>query len=253
MSGAIIQGRPIPRPEREGASLIDPRSGHASGAQTAQTEPVKPTWRGVLHQIAFFVAIPAGVTLVFFAERPSARIATIVYALSLVGVYGTSAAYHRLARSEGARRWLKRLDHSMIFVLIAGTVTPVAVLGLHTPWSLVLMIVVWGGASAGVAMKMLRIDRFKVLTGTLYIGLGWAAVPLVPQLLRGLHLRSLLLVAIGGLLYTGGAIVLLRKRPDPVPATFGYHEIWHSMVIAGSTCHYIAILLLVLASRSVIR
>ncbi len=224
-----------------------------SVAPETQGEPPQPTWRGVLHQIAFFVAIPAGVTLVYVAERASARIATIVYALSLVGVYGTSAAYHRLARSEGARRWLKRLDHSMIFVLIAGTVTPVAVLGLRAPWSLVLMIVVWGGAGAGVAMKMLRIDRFKVLTGALYIVLGWAAVLLAPQLIRGLNTRSLVLVAIGGLLYTGGAIVLLRRRPDPVPATFGYHEIWHSMVIAGSTCHYIAILLLVLASRTVIR
>src|ERR1041385_2609831 len=102
MPGAVIQGRPIPRPGREGAALIDPRSDQSSGAQAARTEPVKPTWRGVLHQVAFFVAIPAGVTLVFVAERASARIATIVYALSLVGVYGTSAAYHRLARSERA-------------------------------------------------------------------------------------------------------------------------------------------------------
>ncbi len=207
----------------------------------------------MLHQIAFFVAIPAGVTLAFVAQRSSARIAAIVYAVSLVGVYGTSAAYHRLARSERTRRWLKRLDHSMIFVLIAGTVTPVAVLGLHAPWSLVLMIAVWGGAGAGVAMKMLQIDRFQVLSGALYIVLGWAAVLLAPQLIRGLNIRSLLLVGIGGLLYTGGAIVLLRRRPDPIPATFGYHEIWHSLVIAGSACHYVAILLLVLASPAVIR
>jgi hemolysin III len=212
-------------------------------------EPITPTWRGVLHQVAFFVAIPAGVTLASVAQGTSARVASIVYALSLVGVYGTSAAYHRLARSERSRRWLKRLDHSMIFVLIAGTVTPVALLGLRPPWSLVLMIVVWGGAGAGVAMKMLQIDRFRVLTGALYIVLGWSAVLLAPQLMRGLSPGSLFLVGIGGLLYTGGAIILLRRKPDPAPATFGYHEIWHSMVIAASTCHYIAVLLIVLTAR----
>ena len=235
----------------------EPSSDHQAegGADTASGEgmaPVKPTWRGVLHQGAFFVAIPAGLTLVVLAHGISARIAGGVYALCLIGMYGTSATYHRLARSERSRRILKRLDHSMIFLLIAGTVTPVALLGLHAPWSTVLLIVVWGGAAAGVALKMFRIDRFRALTSALYIVLGWAAVLMGPQLVHGLNTASLTLVLVGGLLYTTGAIVLLRRRPDPRPATFGYHEVWHSLVVSASACHYAAVLLIVLLARPAI-
>jgi hemolysin III len=144
---------------------------------------------------------------------------------------------------------MKRLDHSMIFVLIAGTVTPVAVLVVGPPWSIVLLVVVWGGAALGIALKMFVIDGFRVLTGTLYIVLGWVAVLTLPQLVRNLSVASLVLVLAGGVLYTVGAVVLLRRRPDPAPATFGYHEVWHSMVVAGSACHYVAVLLIVLAFR----
>jgi hemolysin III len=221
-------------------------SGSASASDVLSTNP---TWRGLLHQGAFFVAIPAGLTLVVLAQGTPARIAGIVYALSLVGMYGTSATYHRLARSERSRRLLKRLDHSMIFVLIAGTATPVALLGLHAPWSTFLLAVVWGGAAAGIALKMFQIDRFRVLTGALYVALGWAAILAGPQLIHGLNTASLTLVLVGGLLYTTGAIVLLRRRPDPVPARFGYHEVWHSMVVSASACHYVAVLLLVLLAR----
>jgi len=212
------------------------------------SQPV-PTWRGRLHQIAFFVAIPAGVALIALAKGTSAHVVAAVYALSLVGLYGTSAAYHRLARSPGARRWMRRLDHSMIFVLIAGTVTPVAALVLAPPWSIVLLVVVWGGAALGIALKMFVIDGFRVVTGTLYIVLGWVVVLTLPQLVRGLSVASLVLVVTGGILYTAGAVVLLRRRPDPSPTTFGYHEVWHSMVVAGSACHYVAVLLIVLTLR----
>ncbi|HXY72744.1 MAG TPA: hemolysin III family protein [Actinomycetota bacterium] len=215
---------------------------------SSPSQPV-PTWRGRLHQIAFFVAIPAGIALVAVARGTSARVAAAVYATSLVGLYGTSATYHRLARSPRARLWMKRLDHSMIFVLIAGTVTPVAVLVVGPPWSIVLLAVVWGGAALGIALKMFVIDGFRVLTGTLYIVLGWVAVLTLPQLVRGLSVASLVLVVAGGILYTVGAVVLLRRRPDPAPRTFGYHEVWHSMVVAGSACHYVAVLLIVLAFR----
>jgi len=211
-------------------------------------EPV-PTWRGRMHQVAFFVAIPAGIALIAIARGTSAHVAATVYALSLVGLYGTSATYHRVARSPRARLWMKRADHSMIFVLIAGTVTPVAALVLSPPWSVVLLVVVWGGAALGISLKMFSIDGFRVLTGTLYIVLGWVAVLMLPQLVRGLSVASLVLVVAGGVLYTVGAIVLLRRRPDPSPSTFGYHEVWHSMVVAGSTCHYVAVLLILLALR----
>jgi hemolysin III len=141
----------------------------------------------------------------------------------------------------------------MIYILIAGTTTPLSLLALKPPWSFVLLAFVWGGAAAGITLKMIRIDGFAVTTGILYIALGWAAVVFAPQLLRHMSSVSLGLVLLGGLMYTGGAIVFLRKRPDPRPATFGYHEIWHSFVVAGSACHYIAVLLLILPARSGLR
>jgi hemolysin III len=210
---------------------------------------VNPSWRGRLHQIAFFVAIPAGITLVAMARGSSAKVAASIYAASLVGMYGTSAAYHRLARSERSRRLLKRVDHSMIYLLIAGTVTPVSLLALQPPWSIVLLVTVWAGTGVGIALKLIRVDGFGVLTSALYIALGWAVVAVAPQLIRGLSVVSLSLVVAGGLLYTGGAIVLLRRRPDPVPAKFGYHEVWHSMVVAASACHYAAVIVLLLPAR----
>ena len=222
----------------------------ASAAAAQEGRPATPAWRGLIHQAAFFVAIPAGVTMIAVARGTSARVAAIVYAISLVGMYGVSAAYHRLVRSETRRRWLKRIDHSMIYVLIAGTTTPVALLGLRPPWSPILLVVVWGGASVGIAMKLLRIERFRAVSAALYIVVGWAAILFAPQLIRGLNLGSLILVLAGGVLYTCGAIVLLRNRPNPSPATFGYHEVWHAMVVAASACHYVAVLLLVLPART---
>jgi hemolysin III len=203
----------------------------------------KPRFRGRLHQGAAFVAIPAGIVLVALARNATARVAAITYAVSLVGLYGVSAAYHRIRWSTRGHQWIKRADHSMIFVLIAGTLTPIALFGLDKPWSIVLLATVWVGAAAGIALKLTRVDGFRVTTGTLYIVLGWAVVLLTPQLVRGLSAAALSLVVAGGLLYTAGAIVLLRNAPDPVPNVFGYHEIWHSAVIAGSACHYIAVLL----------
>jgi hemolysin III len=226
--------------------------GHLHGPGTAGLEAAAPSWRGRLHQAAFFAAIPAGITLVSLARGTSARLAVTIYAFSLVGLYGTSAAYHRLAPSPRLRRWLKRLDHSMIFMLIAGTATPIGLLVLDRPWSIVLMSVVWGGAGAGIVLKMARIDGFKVLTCMLYIGLGWAAVLVSPQLVRRLSPASLVLIVAGGILYTVGSIVLLRRKPNPVPATFGYHEVWHAMVIVASACHYSAVLLVVLPVRAAI-
>ena len=224
----------------------------AASTNGSEIEPVKPTWRGRLHQAAFFLAIPAGIALIAVARGTSARVAASIYACSLVGLFGASAAYHRLARSPRSRRWLKRADHAMIFVLIAGTATPLAVLALEPPWSVLLLVAVWGGATAGIALKMVRVDGFRALTGTLYIALGWTALLVLPQLLHTLSVAILLLVAVGGLLYTTGAVVLLRNKPNPAPATFGYHEVWHSMVVAASACHYVAVILLVIAARSVI-
>jgi hemolysin III len=212
----------------------------------------KPRFRGRLHEVAFFLAVPAGVILIALANSFTARVAAAVYAGSLVGLYGASAAYHCHGWTPGARRRMKRLDHSMIFVLIAGTYTPLALLVLHPPWSTVLLIVVWGGAAAGIALKMVNIDGFRALSGTLYIALGWIVILQVPQLVHGLSNVALPLIMLGGLMYTLGAIVLHGHKPDPAPATFGYQEVWHAMVIAGSVCHYSAIMLVLLSVRGTI-
>ncbi len=173
-----------------------------------------------------------------------------MFAGSLAGLFGVSGAYHHRRLSPRFHAAMKRADHSMIYILIAGTATPVSLLALPAPWEFVLLGIVWGGAAVGISLKMIRIDGFAIATGALYIVLGWAAVVFAPQLLRHMSAVALGLVVLGGLLYTGGAVVLLRKRPDPKPSTFGYHEIWHSFVVLASVCHYVAVLLLVLPART---
>ena len=207
----------------------------------------KPRWRGILHEIAFFLSIPQGVALVLLGAGWVSRIATGVYALSLSGLYGVSASYHRLKWSPRALVRMQRLDHSMIFFLIAGTYTAVCLLVLHHVWAYVVLALVWVGALTGIAMKIWGMERTRKITGAMYIVLGWLAVLIAPQLVTRVSMPVLTLIALGGVLYTVGAIVLLRRRPDPSPLVFGYHEIWHVMVVAAGACHYAAITLLVLA------
>lgn len=215
------------------------------GNGTAGPSVLKPRFRGRLHQGAFFVAVPAGIALVVFAGRWTVRFAAAVYALSLVGLFASSAAYHRLKWSPKALVRMRRLDHSMIFLLIAGTYTPFSLLALHGAYRIVILALVWAGAIAGIVVKLVSMERLSALGGTLYIVLGWLIILALPQLARSLSLLALSLTVAGGLLYTAGAIVLLRRRPDPNPAIFGYHEVWHSMVVAAGACHYAAIALLV--------
>jgi hemolysin III len=210
-------------------------------------EELIPRFRGKLHEIGFFVAVPAGVVLILVARGLSARIGALVFALSLVGVFGTSAAYHRLPWSPRGKQWMKRMDHSMIFVLIAGTYTPCVLLVFHGAWKPTGLAMVWGVAAVGIFFKMYRIDRFKALGGTLYITLGWLAVIGLPQIFRQMQPAAIALMFAGGLLYTGGAIVLLRNRPNPNPRVFGYHEVWHSFTLGASACHFAMVLLLVLS------
>lgn len=207
----------------------------------------KPRFRGRLHQIAFFLAVPQGIALVATAAGWLARLAAATYALSLAGLLGVSALYHRLEWTPKALSRMRRLDHSMIFVLIAGTYTPVSLLVLRGPWAIALLGVVWAGAVTGVLLKQLGLERTRKITGTMYIVLGWAAVIAAPWLVTRMSAAVLSLIVAGGLLYTLGAIVFARKRPDPSPAVFGYHEVWHVAVVAASLCHYVAILLLVLS------
>jgi hemolysin III len=201
---------------------------------------VRPRLRGHLHQWALFLALPAGLRLVN-ATQGTTRVAMIIYASSLVGLFGVSAAYHRLQWSPRALRRMRSLDHSMIFLLIAGTYTAFGALALHGLWRILVLGIVWTGAVVGIVLKLIDIDGFSRVGGTLYIALGWIGVAALPQILSGSEALPLVLTLAGGLMYTAGAVVLLRRRPDPKPLVFGYHEIWHSLVIAASTCHYAAI------------
>ena len=207
----------------------------------------KPRLRGRLHQIAFFASIPGGVAIISVAASAASRIGATVYAVSLSGMYGASALYHRLKWSPPALVRMKRLDHSMIFVLIAGSYTPIALLVLHGAWATTILALAWAGAVAGITIKLLSIDRLRAVGGAMYIVLGWLVIAALPQIVHGLSHTGLALLFAGGVLYTSGAAVLWRRWPDPNPKWFGYHEVWHSMVVAGSVCHYVAVLLLLRA------
>ena len=208
-----------------------------------------PRLRGRIHQAAFFVSIPAGVTLVALAGSTRERLAAAIFSLSLSGVFAASAAYHVGAWGHAAYLRMRRLDHSMIFVLIAGSYTPFCLLVLKGGWSTAILSIAWGGAAFGVAVKVLGLDGRRWVSGVLYITLGWVMVVALPTLVRDVSPVTTALVVGGGVLYTAGAIVLMRHRPDPLPATYGYHEVWHTMGVAAGVCHYAAIALVILAVR----
>ena len=175
-----------------------------------------------------------------------------LYVLGLAGLLGTSALYHRVTwRRPNARRWMRRLDHSMIFVLIAGTYTPIALLVLSQPLGSVVLVVIWSGAVGGIVLSLLWPDAPRPVSAAIYISLGWVAIIAMPQLFDRLGALGIALIAAGGLLYSVGAIVYARKRPDPVPTVFGYHEIFHVLVVAAAALHFavIAFLVLPLAGR----
>ena len=211
--------------------------------------PPKPLLRGWIHEIAFFLAVPTGIILVLSAHTAKSRFAAAIFASSLVGMYGISAAYHRGSWDPRRKRALKRIDHSMIFVLIASTYTPFALLVLHGTLAVVLLLVVWAGALTGVALKVAKVDGLAALSGTLYVVLGWLVVALTPQLLRDLSTTEVILTATGGISYTLGAIVLARHRPNPSPRVFGYHEVWHVFTVIGGACHYAVVMLLLHGMR----
>ena len=203
---------------------------------------VKPRLRGVSHQWAFFVAIVAGAALVVAAPSGRATLAATIYAVSVVAMFGASALYHRIDwKSVGARRWMRRLDHSMIYVLIAGTYTPFALLVLEGGMARAILITVWSGAALGIGLKMLWPDTPKWLSAAVYVALGWVAVAAFPDLAGEIGVVGMALIAGGGVLYTAGAVVYALKRPDPAPAVFGYHEIFHVLVIGAALLQYVAV------------
>ena len=206
----------------------------------------RPRLRGVLHQWAFFVSVVLGVVLVTFAPPGEARAATLVYAVAVCGLFGVSALYHRVTWRPRARRWMRRLDHSMIFVLIAGTYTPFGMLVLEGQLAVVVLAIVWGGAIAGVLLNLAWADAPKWLTALTYIALGWVAVLAMPELGSRLGLGALALLIGGGTAYTAGAVIYACQRPNPAPTVFGYHEIFHALVILAAAAHFAAVAFFVL-------
>jgi len=203
---------------------------------------IKPRLRGVSHQYGFFIAALAGIALTISVPA-SARIPVGIYAVSLMLMLGASSLYHRGPWNEAQKRWFRRLDHSMIFVLIAGTYTPFAALVIDDPLGDIILGVVWGGALAGILVTLFWIDAPNWLTALIYVVLGWISIVMLPALYDQLGVMPLVLLGAGGVLYTMGAVVYARQKPDPVPHVFGYHEVFHAFVIAAATVQFVAVAL----------
>ena len=201
--------------------------------------------RGVIHLWSFFVSVVAGATLIVMAATTVsavAALATSVYTTTVLGLFGVSALYHRRWWvSETARTWMKRLDHSMIFLFIAGTYTPFCLLAMSQPTGYIILGIVWGGAILGVGLKLLWPHAPRWLGTPIYIALGWVAVFVLPELLHNAGVAALVLLLAGGLFYTIGAIFYATKWPNPWPKTFGHHEFFHAATVLAALCHYIAI------------
>jgi hemolysin III len=198
---------------------------------------LRPSWRGRIHSWSFLASLPSGLALVLWSRGGSARVGAVVFALALAGVFGTSAAYHR-ARSGISARLLRRADHAMIYLLIAGTYTPVCLAALPRSVGVPLLGFIWTTAVLGAGAKLVGGPRLMRGASTLYLAMGWAAVAALPALVRHLQRPELALLVAGGVLYTVGAVVLYRRRPDPRPVVFGYHEVFHAFTVAAGAAHF---------------
>ena len=215
-------------------------------ASTVAPTPVKPRLRGVLHEWGFYVTIPLGIALGLVEETTRGRIAASVFAATVVSMFGASALYHRVTWSAAARLWLRRLDYAGIFGLIAGTYTPFGLFVLHGAWRMSVLAIVWSGALAAIALKFVWVAAPKWLGALIGLVLGWIGIVTFPQILARTGLLASLLVLVGGLCYTLGAIVYATRRPDPHPDLFGYHELFHALVLAAVAFQYAAVAFFVL-------
>ncbi len=214
----------------------------AKAAAVGLQEKVKPKLRGVVHGYSFPVSLLAGGLLVYFASGGRERLALAIYAVSLSALLGTSALYHRVNwRRPATRMWMRRLDHSMIFLLIAGTVTPFALLVVPGSLGTALLIAVWVGALAGICVELIWTGSPKWASVAVYLGVGWIGALAFPSIVSNAGIGAGALIAVGGILYTVGAVVYARQRPDPRPTVFGYHEIFHVLVVAAAIVHFSAV------------
>lgn len=208
---------------------------------TELTAALKPRLRGVLHETGFAVSLITGTALVCLAEGARARTAAVVYAVSVALLFGTSAAYHRGPWTGRSREVMKRLDHSMIFILIAGTYTPFALLLLEGATRWLVFGLVWGGALLGVVLRNAVRRPARWLFVVLYLALGWVALGVLPQLQEAGGWAVVVLLLVGGLFYSLGAIVYALRRPDPFPTWFGFHEVFHAFTLLAFVTHYVAV------------
>ena len=199
----------------------------------------RPVLRGVAHEYAFFASVAAGLVLVVTAPSGLERFAAIVFASTVAAMFGVSATYHRITWRPRPRQWMARADHASIYLLIAGTYTPFALLALDGAWRAVVLSIVWGGALLAIVVKVAWVSAPKVLAAATAVVLGSVGVVALPELQIGPGVLTLLVS--GGLLYTAGAVVYALRRPDPAPRVFGYHEIFHLLVVAAVACHYVAV------------
>lgn len=216
-----------------------------AAAVDAASPDIKPTWRGWIHAAVFPVAIAAGIVLIVLAQGAPAKWASAVFMASSLLLFGNSALYHRFNWGPRTKAVLKRIDHANILLLIAGTYTPIAVLALPPDQGILLLSLVWSGALLGILFRIFWIDAPRWLYVALYLVLGWAAVMYMPQLFAA-NLAMVILVIIGGLLYTAGAVAYALKKPNPWPGHFGFHEIFHVCTVLAFLCHWTACLLIAL-------
>ncbi|HTT89761.1 MAG TPA: hemolysin III family protein [Acidimicrobiales bacterium] len=204
--------------------------------------PAKPRLRGVSHEVAAFVFPLMGVAAVLAARSSAEKVAVGIYTVGVTCMYATSACYHRVHWAPAPRSRMRRLDHSMILVAIASTYTPVAVMGLPATTARALLGVVWGLVIAGVLVRNLWATAPRWVMSVFYIGVGWTAVSVLPSLLAGLGVVNFALMLAGGAAYSLGALVLGLRRPDPAPAVFGYHEVFHALVVVAGLLFYLVVL-----------
>lgn len=209
--------------------------------QLVHSLPVRPRLRGVLHGGAFGVALVVGALFVAAADNGRQVVGAAVFAGAVALMLGASTLYHRVTWSPRVRPWMRRVDHAGIYILIAGTYTPVGLLSLHGAMQHVVLGLVWSGAAAATLLKFCWVDAPKWLSALFGIALGWAGVAAMPQVEHNAGIACVVLLAAGGLAYTLGAVVYARRKPDPVPAVFGYHELFHALTIVALACQYVAI------------
>ncbi len=216
-----------------------------AAATEPPASPPKPLLRGWLHLVCFFLALPAAAVVVALASGVRGRLAATVYALGLLALFAVSGLYHRLNWTAAKRAWMQKLDHGTIFVMIAGSYTPLCLLVLRGWVAWVMLAFAWTGAALGLVLAFTPGRASRVGRGVLYFCLGWAAVVAIPQMWSHLSVVEMILFAVGGLLFTVGSVFLFTHWPDPFPRVFGYHEVWHVLVVLAVICHFVAIALVV--------